>query len=120
MDRHLAVAFQHETRTFLRAGGAAFEVTADSAATVAPVDQLSLQRGFRCPVDLREAAVEGDAVIAAIGLAFDVERGNRQERVGHVGFRNQLAAAERDAIDTELAGWNVGQALATEVRLEAS
>jgi hypothetical protein len=42
VNRDLAVRFEHQPRGFVRPRCAAFEVTANGAAAVAPLDQLAL------------------------------------------------------------------------------
>ena len=115
MDRDLAIALHYEARALLRSGGAAFEVAADGGAAVAPVDQLALHRRFGRPIDLIEAARERHGVVAAVGLGSEVERLDGGEPVRHLGFRDQVAAAELDAIEAELARGDVEQPLAEEI-----
>ena len=117
---HLAVTFENEPRAFLGPGGASFEVAADSAAAIAAVDQLPIRCSLRAPIDLIEAALQGLAIIAAVGLRCDVQRLHRQHGVGHLRSRNQIAAPKLHPIDAKLGGRDVEQALAKEISLEPS
>ncbi len=81
-------------------------------------DQFSLQGRFGGPADLFEAALEGDAIIAAVGLGREVELDDARERIGHLRFRDQVAAAEFDGVDAEVVRRHVEQPLAKEVRFE--
>ena len=45
---------------------------------------------------------------------------HRGERIRHLGFRDQIAPAELDAIDAELGGRDVEQPLAKEIGLVAA
>ena len=120
IDRDLAVGFEHEARALLRAGRAAFEVAADRGAAITAVDQLALDRRLCAPIDLVEAARQRHPVVAAVGFRSDVERRDGGEPVGHLGFGDEIAPAERNAIEAELGGGDVEQPLAKEVSLEAA
>ena len=87
---------------------------------VAFVDELSLQRRFGGPIDLMEAALEGDAIVAAVGLGRKIELDHARERIGHLSFRDQIAAAEFDAVDAEIVRRHVEQTFAKEIRFEPS
>ncbi len=76
--------------------------------------------GLPGPADLFETALQRHGVVAAVGLADDSERLDSRQPVRHVRFRDQIAAPECDAIDAELAGGDVEQALAKEIGLVAA
>ena len=58
IDGERAVGFQHQTRAFLRAGGAALDKAAHREAVIAAVDQLALELLLFGPAEFREAALE--------------------------------------------------------------
>ena len=119
IDRDLAVSFEHEARTLLRTGGAAFDVAADGSAVISPLDELALQRSFGRPGDLLKTTIERAAVIAAVGLRSDVERLDRREPIGHLVFGDQIAAPELDRVEAKLSRRDIEQALAKEIGLDA-
>src|SRR3954467_12224628 len=68
INREVAVRLQHDARAFLRAGGAALDETGNGDAVMAPVDQLTPERGFLRPTDFLKAAIERGVIIAAVEL----------------------------------------------------
>ncbi len=118
MDRHRAIGLEHQAGGFPRARRAALEIAADGETMVAAGGERSLQRRLHGPADLLEAARECRAVVAAVGLGRKIELDDARQRIGHLAFRDQVAAAKLDGIDTEIARGHVEQPLAEEIRLE--
>ena len=118
IDRDRAVGLQHHAGVLARAGRTALDVATHRQAVVTAVDQLALQRGLLAPADLGQAAVERDAVVAGVGFGRDIERHHGGERIGHLRFRDQVAAPEFDAVEAEVARRHVEQTLAKEIGLE--
>src|SRR6185437_10665675 len=92
----------------------------DRDAVVAAIDQLAIELRALGPFDLVQAAVERDLIVAAVALALDIELEHGRQRIRHVGFADQIAAAELDAIDAEIGRHHVEPALAAEIRLETA
>ncbi len=85
---------------------------------IAPVDQLARELRFLGPVDFRKAAVERGVIIAAVELVLALERGDGGDLVGHLLERDEVAAAELDAIEAEILRHHVEEPLAEEIGLE--
>ena len=115
-----AVGVDLEPRGLLRAGGAAFDEAADREPVMAAVDQPALELRFLRPADFLEAAVERDAVVAAVDFVLRLERRDGRHRIGHRGCRNEIAAAEFDPVDAEIGRHHVDQPLAEKIGLEAA
>ena len=92
IDQDRPVRLDFDTRVLLRTRGAALDETADAQAVIAAVDQLSLQAGLLLPFDLRQAPVEGDAVIAAVELLLLLQRRDGRDLIGHLLLGDQIAA----------------------------
>ena len=120
VDGDFPAGCKNEPRTLFRSGRAAFEITADRGAVVAPVGPLALHGRFCVPVDLRKTTIERAAVVAAVRLRGDIERLDGRQLIRHLAFRDQIPAAELHTIDTELACSDVEQALAEKIGLEAA
>ena len=69
-----AVRLDRQARMLARSGRAALDEAAHAQTMVDPVDQLALQRGLLLPSDFREAAVQGDLVVAAVVLETEGTR----------------------------------------------
>ena len=118
--RHRAVRVDFEPRGLLRAGGAALDEAADREPVIAAVDQPALQLRLLGPADFCEAAVESDAIVAAVEFVPELEGRDGRDRIRHLGRRNEVAAAEIDAVEAEIGRRHVDEPLAEEIGLEAS
>src|SRR5437763_9470842 len=72
VDGERSIAVQHEPRALARTRRAALDIAADADAVVAAVDQLAAELGLLVPAELRQAALERRAVVAAVALALRV------------------------------------------------
>ena len=117
--RDRAAGLDLKPRGLLRAGGAALDEATHSQAVIAPVDQPALQLRLVGPAKLGKAAVEHHGIIAAVELVLRLERRNRRHPIGHLGGRNEIAAAELDPVEAKILRYHVEQALAEEIGLEA-
>src|SRR5207302_6190637 len=106
---------ERHARGLLRPGGAALDEAAEREPVPAPVDQLALQLRLLGPADLGEAAVERELVVTAVELVLALERRDGGDRIRHLALGDEVAAAELDAIDTEILGDHVEQPLAEEI-----
>src|SRR4029077_17192773 len=93
---------------------------AHGEAVIAAVDQFAFEFFFLHPAEFGEAAIERDLIITAIQLVLAFERRNGRDLVGHVGFADEIAAAELDLVDAEIARRDVEQALAEKIGLETA
>src|SRR5262249_47510510 len=118
IDRQRAIFFQNEPRALLRPRGAAFDEATHGKTVIAAVDQLAFELLLVGPAEFGEAAVERDLIIAAVELVLAFERRDGRDLVGHLAFAHEIAAAELDLIDAEIARRHVEQALAEEIGLE--
>src|SRR5262249_10823994 len=118
--RHGAVGFKHKLRGLLRASGAALDEAADGEAVVAAVNELALQLRLLGPADFLEATIERRVIVAAVELVMMLVGRDRRELVGHLHLGHEIAPAELDAVDTEVLGHHVEQALAEKIGLEAA
>src|SRR5713226_2860617 len=98
-NRYRSVRVDFQPRRLLGAGRAAFDETTDREAVIAAADQLALELCPIGPAELLKAAVEGEAVIAAVDLVGGLERRDGRYPVGHVGRLDEIAAPEFDTIE---------------------
>src|SRR5262245_39794448 len=103
-----------------RTGGAALDVAGERNAVIAAVDQLALQLRLLRPVEFLEAAVERDLIVAAVAGGLDRRRDHARKRIRHIGFADEIAPADLDAVEPEILRHHVDQALAEEIGLEAT
>ena len=92
----------------------------DREAVIAAVDQPALELFLLGPADFGKTALERDLIIAAVELVLALERRDGRDRVGHFGFADEVAPAEFDLIDAEIARRHVEQALAKKIGLETA
>src|SRR5262249_57298087 len=87
---------------------------------VAAVNQFTLQRRLFGPARLLEAAIERRRVIAAVagGLGEGFARLDGREVVGHLMRGDQIAAADVEPIEAEVAGREVEEPFHKEAALE--
>src|SRR5581483_2226595 len=107
-------------RALERARSPALDVAPDRHAVIAAVDPPAVQLALLRPAELLEAARERARVVAAVARGLAADRRALGQRVGHLGARHEVAAAEFRAVDAQVAGGEVEQALAEEVGLEAA
>jgi len=117
-DRDRAVGFERQSRILLRAGGTALDEAADPQSVIAAVDQLALKVRLFRPAELLQTAVEGQPIVTAVERVLVLVWGDRRDRIGHFRRRQQIAPAEFDTVDAEIAGDNVQKPLAEEIGLE--
>src|SRR6266849_5861559 len=117
-NRNRSIRVDFKARRLLGAGRAAFDETTDREAVIATADQFSLELCLVGPTELLKAAVEGEAIIAAVDLVLGLEWRDGRYPVRHVGRRDEIAATEFDTIDTEILRNHVQQAFAEKISLE--
>ncbi len=122
IDRHRAVGLEHEPRALARAGSAAFDVAADARCRgSARRSSLPCNAAFSVQFESLQAAVERRSDSRRCRFRFSTSSGShRGQRIRHLGFRDQVAAAELDAIDAKVPRRHVEQPLAEEIGLEAA
>src|SRR5262249_16959088 len=84
--------------------------------------QPSVQAHLLGPAELRNAEVEGASVIAAVALSLAeaVVGYDRGEPIGHLGRREEIAATDVQAIETEVARRDIEAPLAEKGAFEAA
>ena len=87
---------------------------------IASVDHASLQRLLLLPAEFRQAAIQGGVIVARIIGSFVLVGDERADRIGQFVGGDQVLAPERERIETEVARHHVEEALAKEIRLDAS
>src|SRR6478752_7705111 len=85
---------------------------------IAPVDQLARELRLFGPLDFVEAAIEGDLVVAAVELVLALERSDGGDRIRHLLPRDEIAAAELDAIEPQIRRHHVQETFAKKIGLE--
>src|SRR5262245_24452484 len=99
---------------------AARDETADGEAMIAPRDQLPQQLGLLGPADLFKAAVQGDLIVAAVVFVLVLVRRDGRNPIRHFRSGDEVAAAERDAIEPQVLCDQIEQPFAKEIGLEAA
>src|SRR5436190_17559942 len=116
--REVALRLKHDACALLGPGRPALDEAAHGYAVVAAVDQAPLEPRARVPVDLREAAIEGCMVVAAVEFVLALKWGNGGDLIGHLGFCHQIASAQFDAIDAKVGRDDIEQAFAEKIGFE--
>ncbi len=113
-------ALDLDARVLARARAAALDEAGDAEAVIAAVDQLALERELFVPARFREAAVERAGIVAAVagGLAEAVVRPHRRQRIRHLVERHEIAAADLEPVEPQLARRHLEQPLHEEAALE--
>src|SRR5260370_36717479 len=119
-NRYRSVRVDFKPRRLLGAGRAAFDETPDREAVIAAADQLALEFCLIGPAEFLKAAVEGEAIIAAVDLVAGLERRDGRYPVGHVGRLDEIAATESDTIETQVLRDHVQQAFTEKIRCAAA
>ena len=108
------------TRTFSLPEPLLFDERHGGEAVVASVDQTALQRFLLGPADLVQHPLEGGVVVAGVEVGLTLVRHELPGRERQFGLADQIPAAEFHRVEAEIAGHDVEQALAKEVRFEPS
>src|SRR5882672_4951052 len=93
-NRYRSVRVDFQPRRLLGSGRAAFDGTTDREAVIAAADQLALELCLIGPAEFLKAAVEGEAIIAAVDLVTGLERRDGCYPVGHVGRRDEIDSGD--------------------------
>ena len=122
IDRDSAIGLDRDTGALARSRRAALDEAGDAEAMIASLDQPALQRFLLAPARLRDAAVEGAGIIAAValGLAEPVIGAHARQAVRHLDRRDQIAAADGEPVEPELVRREIEHPLAEEAALEPS
>src|SRR5215467_9144177 len=84
------------------------------------VDAPAVEGLFSRPIEFQEAAVKRLAIIARVAFALDLGTNDCRQPIRHLRRADEIAAAERDAIELQVVRYEIEQPLAEEVCLEAS
>src|SRR5579859_1558060 len=105
-----------------RPRAAALDEAGDAEAMMAALDQVAVEGRLVGPAELRDGAVEGARVVAAVALCLTeaVVRHDGGEPPRHLGRGDEIAAADVEAIKPEVARREIEQALAEERALVAA
>ena len=119
VDVHGPVNSRHQPGIF-RAPTAARFHKAGNAHTMQPaIDALTAMRQVAITDRVQRIVQPGMKIADVVGrLGFD--RHQLADRIGHVGFANQVALAHGHRIQTQIAAGNVNQSLAKIIRLIAA
>src|SRR5262249_45565333 len=101
---------------------AALDEAGDANAVIAAIDQLSVEAHLLGPAKLGDAAVERAGIVTAValGLAETVIGYDRGQPGRHLRGRNEVAAADVEAVEAEVVGCQINEPLAEEGAFEAT
>ena len=118
MHRHPPVRLEDEAGVLARSRRAPLDERADGDAPTPAIDDAARDARLFPPAERFQTAVERLHVIAAVERVLARERLDAGQFVRHLAGTRQVAAAELGAVDAEIGGGEVEQALAEEIGLE--
>src|SRR5215216_5629795 len=119
-DRDRAVGFEHKPDVLPRTRASALDETGDGEPVIASVDEPSLQVSLGVPAEFLQAAVQRGVIVTGIVGSFGFVRNKLSDRVGQLGFADQVLAPKSDGIDGEIPCRHVHQTLAEKIGFDAS